>query len=348
MKKCNWDEIVGQDIMIEWQKLKKNLGQIGELEYPRMVANSKFNYELHVFCDASSKAMGSVAYLLNKDYKSVNIVMSKSKVAPIAKRTIPQLELTAVVVGAKLASYVYNTLEHIKVDRIFLWSDSEIALNWIIHNKSKDVFVKNRVKQIHDVNENTEFRFVDTKSNPADLISRGVTASLLNKSDKWFKGPSWLIDEKLWPELPSKFITEYETNVHSTVVEIKFNNINFDRFSKFTKLVNTYVYVFKFIFKLKDKINSRKVTNEITEEGHLNIDYAIKGVIKCVQTNHFNDTIQYCKSSKGKVTELIKTLNVFLDENILRCKGRINNADLPYNTRFPIFCQSLINSLNYL
>ena len=334
-KKCNWDDIVSHDLVLEWNKLKPNLIKISDIEYPRMIANSEYNYDLHIFCDASSKALGSVAYLLNKNLKCVNLVISKSRIAPMSKRTIPQLELTAVVVGAKLARYVYTTLEHINIVEIFLWTDSEIVLNWVIHNKSKDLFVKNRIKQIHDISEVNKFRFVDSKSNPADLISRGVTASALLKSNEWFNGPSWLIDENLWPELPSKFITECEVNVQSTTVQI-IDKINFVRFSKFSKLVNTYIYVFQFIVKLKNKVNFRKDVNQIIDVNTINVNYAMKNLIRIVQSNNFGETVQYCKTSKGKVTELIKTLNVFIDDDILRCKGRISNADLPYNTRYPI------------
>ena len=57
-----------------------------------------------MFCDASQYAYAAVAYLKVRDTKSsfkTSIIMAKSKVAPQA--TIPRLELSAVVTGARLS-----------------------------------------------------------------------------------------------------------------------------------------------------------------------------------------------------------------------------------------------------
>ena len=55
----------------------------------------------------------------------VKLVMSKARVAPIARQTIPRLELLAALILARLVSRVQAALEPIvNVDDIFCWTDS--------------------------------------------------------------------------------------------------------------------------------------------------------------------------------------------------------------------------------
>uniref|UniRef100_A0A1I8BFS9 Integrase catalytic domain-containing protein n=1 Tax=Meloidogyne hapla TaxID=6305 RepID=A0A1I8BFS9_MELHA len=88
-------------------------------------------------------------------------------------------------------------LEEVKT---VLWSDSEIALSWIGSNERQPVFIANRLKEIRK--NNMIFRHVGTASNPADLATRGIKAKELEKAQIWWFGPSWLKNEKEWPQKP--------------------------------------------------------------------------------------------------------------------------------------------------
>ncbi|KRY05585.1 hypothetical protein T03_10243, partial [Trichinella britovi] len=99
--------------------------------------------------------------------------MSKSRVAPVKRVTIPRLELLEALVSARLVRYVGNELS-LKIDEIVCWSDSEVALSWI---KSPAVkwksFVRNRVESIQQLTEASVWRYCPTGENPADMLSRG-------------------------------------------------------------------------------------------------------------------------------------------------------------------------------
>ena len=43
--------------------------------------------------------------------------MAKSRIAPAKELTLPQLELTSAVIGARLASYLLSQ------NKVYLWSD---------------------------------------------------------------------------------------------------------------------------------------------------------------------------------------------------------------------------------
>ena len=62
--------------------------------------------------------------------------MAKTRVAPIKTLTMPQLELTAALIGARLASFIHNAIKNrYNVLEVHLWSDSQIVLHWLSSNK---------------------------------------------------------------------------------------------------------------------------------------------------------------------------------------------------------------------
>ena len=54
--------------------------------------------------------------------------------------------------------------------------------------------MKNRITEITN-EKNVEFRYINTKDNPADLPSRGMSGKELKQSTLWWSGPEWLKDD---------------------------------------------------------------------------------------------------------------------------------------------------------
>ena len=88
--------------------------------------------------------------------------------------------------------------------------DTRVVLCWMLTNdiKTKNVFVKNRLKDIlEEIDKLRErgiymkFKYVNTKDNPADLITRGMSLDEFETHFLfWLYGPSWLVCEALqWP-----------------------------------------------------------------------------------------------------------------------------------------------------
>ena len=150
--------------------------------------------DLHVFADASSKAYGAVVYTVDSVTKRSNLLISKARVAPCkeGRLTIPKLELTASLIGARLIRYLSNI--H-KSKTIYLWSDSKVVISWITGDRElKDVYVANRVAEVKTIltQHSIQVKYVPTKDNPADYLSRGCSSKQL-KSSNWLHGPSWLL-----------------------------------------------------------------------------------------------------------------------------------------------------------
>ncbi|XP_033758058.1 uncharacterized protein LOC117340405 [Pecten maximus] len=112
--------------------------------------------------------------------------MAKNRVAPIKGMTLPQLELMAAVLGARLGRHL---LDELGMERAVYWSDSQIVIHWICSEKQQNKFIKNRRTEINDLTGSKDWRYVPTLSNPADLQTRGLSAKEFQDNTLWFQGP---------------------------------------------------------------------------------------------------------------------------------------------------------------
>lgn len=56
------------------------------------------------------------------------IVSSKTRVAPLAKQTIPPLDLMSNLTASRLLKSVSQTLDDVRIGDLFNWTDSMISL----------------------------------------------------------------------------------------------------------------------------------------------------------------------------------------------------------------------------
>ncbi len=161
-----------------------------ELDNPQSIRN------LHIFCDASERAYGSVAYIQTLSPQGdieIAFVTARSRVSPKKQQSIPRLELCAALTGAQLAKVLKSELS-VPIRQITLWSDSTTVLAWIQADSCRyKVFVGTRVAEIQELTDPKDWRYVDSKSNPADDITRGKTLAELANASRWSQGPSFLL-----------------------------------------------------------------------------------------------------------------------------------------------------------
>lgn len=176
--KLDWDEIVPEELHKIWLRFYNDLFSLNSLKVARNVlidAKKECYLELHGFCDASEKAYGAVVYIrsIDKDGRvSSNLLCAKSRVAPIKPLTIPRLELCGAVLLSKLVSNVLKVI-NIRFDKVIYWSNSTIGLAWIKSNPGQfKPFVSNRIRKIQSLTEKERWLYVNTRENPAGIISR--------------------------------------------------------------------------------------------------------------------------------------------------------------------------------
>ena len=183
-EKMGWDQTLNPDQIKVIRDILVDLQRVGEFFFPRHILYE--DTELHVFTDASSRAYGAAVYTVDDTCTRSDLLMSKARVAPCkeGRLTIPKLELTASLIGARLIHYLTNLF---KFKTIYLWSDSKVAISWITSDRDiKDVYIANRAAEVKTLKTQHQVKvmYVPTKDNPADYPSRGCTSKQL-KSSNW-------------------------------------------------------------------------------------------------------------------------------------------------------------------
>ena len=167
-------------------------------------------------------------------------------------RSLPQLELTAMLIGARLIKWVIDTLK-VKLNSVHLWTDNEASLQWVRNNKSDLVYVRNRVAEIRRLKDKYKFStfHVSSSDNPADLLSRGVKYVQLEESQLWWHGPQWLVHVDRWPVQKVHVaapVVSLEITLDREVVEGSLDDfINYHKYSDWVNLINVTQYVLNFV-----------------------------------------------------------------------------------------------------
>jgi len=335
----DWDATPPQHIINFWKTFKSELPELKNLKIPRHIQGNLNEFcEMHGFCDASEAGYCAVVYFRVQNTEnnfSCYFISAKSKVAPLKRISIPRLELCAAVLLANLMTFILDVYrEKINFTNIFSWSDSTVVLSWIKSSPHKwTTFVSNRVTLIQDKISPSFWHHINTKDNPADCGSRGLLPRDLLHCAKWWVGPEWLgLPQLLWPN--SEFNlkdTQEEIKTSALVSNIEFNIVDMllNKFSSLSKILNIISYIIRFItfIKTKSKIKGPLLPNET--------QLALHVLIKRTQALHFSQDLTLLSSGK-LTTNLIKKLNPFLLNDIIRVGGRIRHADVPYDQKHPI------------
>ena len=118
-----------------------------------------------------------------------SLVIAKSRVTPIKYTSIPRLELAAPVLSTKMSAIIRKELQYEDLVEYY-WIDSQVVLGYLrnTHKRFK-VFVANRVQQIREHTDVSQWNYVPSKMNPADCASQGLTGS--NKKHLWKSEFQW-------------------------------------------------------------------------------------------------------------------------------------------------------------
>lgn len=325
-----WDEEIHDTEFVLWKQWLIELKTVIECRIERCYQLKNVtikSIELHIFGDASIQAYAAVAYwrfaLSNGQYH-VSMIIGKSRVAPLAVQTIPRLELQAAVVVVRLGKLIEKEHTFVISKKVY-WSDSKSVLYWIKRDpREYKIFVANRLAEIRESSNECEWQWISTRENPADDATRD-SVNPLNSDSRWFHGPSFLRkDESLWPK------TDF--NIENNSEELKFElkesvpiyhvinvppEIDFSRFSSWTRLISTIAHVLKVIDNWKKRIHTPEELIIRAEETCL----------KTSQLNSFAKEISALRRGESIPKDSrILNLNAVLDEHgMLRSNSRISN-----------------------
>ena len=93
----------------------------------------------------------------------------------------------SVLIGTRSLRFVAKAMRLENAEKIFS-TDSRCVLHWIKNRENTSGFVRNRITEI--INEtDLAFRYINTKHNPADIPTRGMSAKELKNNKLWWYGP---------------------------------------------------------------------------------------------------------------------------------------------------------------
>ena len=235
-KTLGWDVELGVDQLREWGNIVKQYNSSQMVSIPRCIGDRSDTYRLIAFSDASTQFYGCVLYLQSSTTKKCNFVLAKNKIVgkQLESKTVPSLELSAIVMGAEVLKDTKNEISGnqcvvpISIVDMSLYTDSLVSLGWLNSSVNKldkmnkvSNFVKNRLERLSKICSDCPitFSFVDGETNPADFISRPVSAKRLAKSN-FYTGPSFLSEQNpksSRPDILNVTIPNprFETTVHT-------------------------------------------------------------------------------------------------------------------------------------
>ncbi|KRY44621.1 hypothetical protein T03_16049 [Trichinella britovi] len=317
-----WKAPLSEEWEARWQQWASDVKVEATVSIPRWYGIDRGKPStMHVFVDAATVGYGSVAYLAQGMTKA--FVAAKSRVVNPLKTTVPRLELQAFIVGVRLADTLLKELENrLVIGRVVFWSDSLVVLYWINSDENRYLpFVSNRLREINETlqpcrfkDRHVEVRYVPSKENPADLISRGMDATaLIKRFDFWTTGPKFLKREEEFPETKVKPPdNDLELRPKAIAFFVGSNSADADKCSTVAEF-------------LKQRLGKDTLNCE-------DFDREEKKIIKDAQMEDFGAEIAACNKASGRSyiprSGALQRKQVFLDQDgILRVVTRLTNAE---------------------
>jgi hypothetical protein len=385
-----WDVKLSDLQLKEWKNISRQANASPVFEIERFVGRRDGRYKLICFTDASKSIYGTVIYIQDLDSLKVSFLSAKNRMVSknLKTKSIPCLEFQAIILGIEVMMDLYmeftgkSSLVPLQIEKLQLFSDSMVSLNWINAHCNKfdktqqkrTVFITNRLNTLTKLCERfpVKFNFCSGFENPADQISRPISAKQLARSN-YFTGPEFLKDgsnsdfgkeDILEIIVPNPLIstqTLLETSQFQGIVNNSSSDepmdhlIPLNRFSSFHKLINVHINVLKFVNNLKLKLISKNPDKfkhfSFLDPDEIFFVIARNHIIRRDQQLEFDECFQYfalpIKTIKS-LPNIVGQLNVYPDkDNLLRVRSKCSRGSDKHKTYFPLLLskKSLLTKL---
>ncbi|XP_032782640.2 uncharacterized protein LOC116920627 [Daphnia magna] len=312
-----WNETVDENDSQWWTKYFDTVQQLRDVEFPRGLFPNEQNIvqsELHTFADASEEACAAVCYIRHS-YQDGSVIVrhvkAATKLAPLKTVSVCKLELTAALLGARLARFVGESMTR-KVNIRKFWTDSSTVRNCVRAVSAQyQVYVSHRIGEIQTLTAAHEWRFVPGRLNPADAATRSqLEAEAIPLY--WLDGPPFLYaDPADWPkDLPWLVEKQEIRSIHLHLVE-----------SHPTLATDWSTIV----------ITAKEIPALIRLEENY------RSLIQLCQEEAYPEELKRLRGKKPiRPTSRLMALTPFLgDDKMLRLSGRLGRAKLPYDVLHP-------------
>ena len=224
-----WDEELPLHLATKWVKIINQFDEIEKLLIERPYCCESKNDEIHsveghAFSDASKTTYAAAFYLkfeLSSGKSKVALISSKShtisaKVRKSKNNTVPRNELQGLLLSTELSWSLQKALQKVyDIRNVTYWTDSSIACAWVQNDhKVQEKYIEDRLKKVREavVDLENDLKLVASKDNPADIATREHSPLELARSQRWFEGPNFLLENReKWPNYkPGERFSEKE------------------------------------------------------------------------------------------------------------------------------------------
>ncbi|XP_025405599.1 uncharacterized protein LOC112679881 [Sipha flava] len=312
------DAKLPNEIHEKWRQFYEELEELETIRIPRKARPEISDLtEIHGFCDASEEAFGASVYVRSRDNKGnwhSRLLCSKTRVAPSKNITIPRLVLNGALLLAQLAQKVSQSWEF-PLKSFKLWTDSKIVLGWLNSQSIRlKTYVSNRVTQILDLCEPTQWNYVRSEENPADICSRGLRPRQMQGAVLWWNGP-----EQRTPQLVLSTIDESRDLV--------------SRYSDWHRLTRAIAWLRRFVEYLQSKRKWSGSHQLTVQELHETKEV----LIKRAQAEVFGKEMIALKNGMEiPPKSRLRSLCPFIENELILVGGRLQNATVSKEQKNPI------------
>lgn len=199
--------------------------------------------------------------------------------------------------------------------------------------------------EIRKLTSKDEWRHCPGELNPANIPSRGLSAKELSTNTTWWNGAAFLYQQKSeWPvnrstQSEDKVALEETVKNPPAITHSLVNNsdetlkkridqlIDISRFHKLTSLLCVTALVSKFAKRFKNRVRNESTEKDMSFNA-TDLREAEHLWIKSVQASSFTKEIEFPQRKDHKSTPptYVTQSGLYLQEGVMRCKGRLNNS----------------------
>ena len=333
----DWDDAIPEQFHRQWDDMLKTVQEVQEITTPLSFyspGNGKPAHQhLYGFADASDLAICYVIYLrtvTENGHVDVAFVTGNSKViergvSVKGKLSIPRAELCAADALAMAMLQVTTDLDGDWTGKTTYYSDSRDVLGWIESDiTAPPRYITTRRDRIRLVSSPSQWNYIGTKHNPADIGTRPISVKDL-KASRWITGPPFLRQDPV--QVPD---SKSEPPPASTIPQEKDQKI-------------ASILYFNKQPIMDDDITTGKrwetlLQTAIVNDPTLDRQLATVQLLLQMQKDVFPNGIQGIHQEKSDHdSKKAQAMSLLPDsEGLIRCGGRLENSSLTLGRRQPI------------
>lgn len=244
-EKLGWDDPLPADQLEEWIAFLMSLYDLEDITFGRSLTPPGPTVGqpwLILFSDGALVSFGACAYIrweLEDGTFWCRLIMSKGRIAPKHRATIPRMELSGATLSIRMEKFLLERLK-LPFGKVLHLVDSSTVLGYL--NKDNGSFKPYEGVRISEIQSNSRYvdgnlqdwAWISGGENPADLCTKPVKPKEIGPDSVWQKGPQFMYTEfAAWPVKTSfsKAALEGEV-VHVAVSKVTLNtgNLSLDKF----------------------------------------------------------------------------------------------------------------------